>query len=90
MGCVIMRDMSVSALPGVPEQLEATEFMPLDSVPFPGCTSREMKSPVCVKLLLDLPPKSPFFPSDDHIIINTQERHDVKMKLLKTVFWTNT
>lgn len=90
MGCVNMRRISVSIFPGVPERLEATEFMPLVSVPFPGCASRETKSPVRVKLLLDLPPKSPFFPSDDHIIINTQERHDVKIKLLKTVFWTNT
>lgn len=70
----------MSPLPGVPEQSEATKFTPLDWFPFPGCTSREMKSPASVKLLLDLPPKSPFFTGDDHIIINTQERHDVKMK----------
>lgn len=86
MDCATRRDVFVSTLPEVPGQWEATKFMPLDSLPFSGCTSREMKGPVSVKLLLDLPPKSPFFTRDDRIVINTQERHDVKMKLLKTVF----
>lgn len=76
----------MSTLPEAAGQREATEFTPVDSLPFPGCTSREMKGPASVKLRLDLPPESPFFTIDDRIIINTQERHDVKMKLLKTVF----
>lgn len=42
------------------------------------------RSPGGVKLLLVLSPKRTFSTNNYHIIINTRERHDVKMKLLKT------
>lgn len=53
--------------------------------PLPGCTALETKGGSGgVKLRLVLRPKRTVFTNNYHIIINTRERHDVKMKLLKT------
>ena len=52
---------------------------------FPGYTSRETKEGSCEVSSQDLFfSRENFFSNNYRIIINTQERHDVKMKLLKT------
>lgn len=80
------RDMSTSSLPRVSERSGVTGFIPADPSFLPRMPFKRNKKRVLwgVKSWLVLCPKRTFFTNNYHIIINTQERHDVKMKLLKT------
>lgn len=83
---VTPRDMSTSSLPRVSEHSGVTGFIPADPSLLPRMPFKRNKRRVLwgVKLRLVLCPKRTFFTNNYHIIINTRERHDVKMKLLKT------
>lgn len=83
---VTVRDMSASMLPGVSEHSSKMGFIPADASSIPSMHFEGHKRRVLwgVKLQLVLCLKRTVFTDNYHIIVNTQERHDVKMKLLKT------
>ena len=71
---------------GFPSIQRLLGSFPLIHHSFPGCTSRDTKEGSFLRCQVETCslPKENLFSNNYHLIINTQERHDVKMKLLKT------
>lgn len=77
---------SRSTLPRVSEHSDVTGFFPADPSLLARMHFKRNRTRVLwgVKSRLVLCPKRTFFSNNYHIVVSTQERHDVKMKLLKT------